>query len=136
MWVTVVPYTHYLNPYNNPKKLELFFYYPILQVRKWRPQRNHTMVELKPRQASLEVWVLACISPLGQTFPPCSPFPGKLSEGTRKVSAFDVTFLGQKSVGRGSPKSQRLGPIPPPAPFPNDLEAGKGTSSHPEEDSF
>ena len=40
--------------------------------------QDHTVVELKPRQANLEVWVLACL-PLRSNFSSMAvPFLGKL----------------------------------------------------------
>ena len=77
MLVTVLHHTHCLNPYDNPRRLELFFLLPHFTGEKIEPQ-GHTMVELKPRQANLEVWVLACL-PFRSNF--CSmpvPFLGRL----------------------------------------------------------
>lgn len=77
MLVTILPYTRYLSPYDNPRRLELFFLFPHFTGEKMEPQ-DHTVVELKPRQANLEVWVLACL-PLRSNFSSMAvPFLGKL----------------------------------------------------------
>lgn len=97
--------------------------------------QGHTMVELKPRQANLEVWVLACL-PLRSNFSSMPvPFLGKLVNEQGGSLPLTSPSWG-RSLWVETPKEPKVGAYPSPAPFPNDLEAGKGTSSHPEEDSF